>query len=500
MPKYLTRFAETVDLEISPPLTMGDGDSLANDIAIPNTPQINLVLTVNASQYTQLLSAAISGAFIEDPLNWQEVVYPLIKAGKVMSVFDCNDVADCINGNAIVQDSITNVLNNNGTVNPNRIDAENTTGADRIPNASTESVSSPPPGCDKDALWAGIVEMVNRIDQNGRDILEDLAIINDKIEQIAEVIDLVPLLGDTIKDIADFFTEVIPDLLNAYNSASSPTFLDNVACDLFELVCNECRYPTYDEVFEYFRASSGLSVPVLAVATYAQTWNVVKAVSVLVPETVWYAINLWQCLTLLFDGYFGRSYGKKSFAIWASFGEDNPNNNWEILCSGCADLGWAYDIDFTSEQGEWVARMSGATPLAVWANGIGWQSVDFSGHEQLQVGLEIADFIAWNYIELEYTRAGSTGAAFDDERIFIMNALDAQTALLSVYSEANIATNGLIVKCLNPLNNTNTRKIIAIYLRCNSASGALVLKRAKVWSTDTALPVNLIDNSTQDCV
>lgn len=371
------RFKVTwVNSIVPQPLNQGDGDTIYNDVFL-NSGDNYLLLVVTEQQYTELLSSAYNGAERAYPQNYLDVIYPLIKAGKVIF---CDAVADCVDNSSVVQVAINNTIVNKGDVNPNSIDPDNTTGTERIPNADTESISSPPPSCDKDALWAGIRSMVDRLDQNGRDILEDLATINDKIEQIGELIDLVPLLGDTIKDVSDLFTEQIPDLLNAYNAASSPTFLDNVACNLFEMVCAECRYPTYDEVFGYLVDNSALSLPsTLLAVTYGVVWDVVKAVSVLTPEVVWYSINVWQCITLAFDGYFNRSYGKKTFQIWCSFGEDNPNDNWILLCDGC-DETWCYQFDLTTftnfdwsgaPGNQYLGELSGSVWITTTVTGIG---------------------------------------------------------------------------------------------------------------------------------
>jgi len=318
---------------------------------VPNNEQQTIAIKLSLDEYVALASCVDVGrdiAYGEDSeLIWW--IWNRIFQG--MSI--CDEVNECITTNSTVQASISNVVINNGSVNPNSIDPDTTTGGERVPNSDTQSIAEPPPSCDKDALWAGIREMVDRIDQNGRDVLEDLQFINDKIEQWAELVDLVPLLGDTIKDISDLFTAQVPDLLNAYNAASSPTFLDNVACDLFEMVCNECRYPTFDEVFNYFGGLSYFSLPSFSTMTYGALWNSIKTITGAVPESLWYSVNVWQCFTLGIGGTFKRSYGAKTFEIWASFGEDNPNNNWEILCDGCADT-WCYQWDTSTGFADWT--------------------------------------------------------------------------------------------------------------------------------------------------
>lgn len=297
---------------------------------------VSVVLELSLNEYIALSSSVDVGSDIAYGENAILIWFIWVRSLYTMDF--CDRVDDCITANPTTQTLINNLILNTGTSNPNSIIPDVTMGSDRIPEADTEPISTAPPLCDNDALWAGIREMVDRLDQNGRDVIEDLAVINDKIEQIFEAIDLVPILGDFVKDVSDFFTEEIPDILNAYNAASSPTFLDNLACDLFEMVCSECRYPTFDEVFQIIASRSLLGVPSSILATnYVQSWNLIKGIAIGVPEPVWYTINLWQCMTLLYGGNFGRTYGKDVFSVWASFGEDNPNNNWEILCSGCDD-------------------------------------------------------------------------------------------------------------------------------------------------------------------
>lgn len=333
-------------LNISSSVTYDTPNTPAITDIVPNWPTtdndelVTVTLKLSLNEYVALASCVDIGS---DIAYSDAAVYLWWVWVRSINTMDfCEQVNDCITTNPTTQTAINNTIINSGNVNPNSIDPDNTTGGDRVPDAETESVAPPPPTCDKDALWAGIREMVDRIDQNGRDVLEDLQFINDKIEMWGEIIDLVPLLGDTIKDIGDLFTAQIPDLLNAYNSASSPTFLDNVACDLFEMVCNDCRYPTFDEVFSYFGSLSYFSLPSFTTMTYGGLWDLIKTVSGTVPESLWYSINVWQCFTIGIGGTFKRSYGAKTFEIWASFGEDNPNDNWTLLCDGCGDE-WAME-------------------------------------------------------------------------------------------------------------------------------------------------------------
>lgn len=208
-----------------------------------------------------------------------------------------------------------------------------TTAIDAIPDVSVPIAEH---DCDLDALWAGIREMIERIDQEGRDLLEDLAAFNDKIETVQRFIDLVPIFGDTIADLGEFLTETIPDLLNAYNAHSSPSQLDAAACDLFELCCEQCRYPTYNEVLTYFFARSVLSPLVATTTSRVAIWNLIKGLG-LSPIVVWYSINALQVWVLSIGSRWANAWGRDTLRIWATFGEEFANDNWQTLCGGCAE-------------------------------------------------------------------------------------------------------------------------------------------------------------------
>lgn len=325
----------------------------------PTDPNEKVMIGLNISlnEYVTIASALDVGrdiAYNEQSISVWQLWVSVLEQAESMS---CEDVADCIETSPDVQLAITNeyqstvnqFLLDNGVVNPNQVDPNETTMQDRFPESNTEPISPFPDTdpCDLNSLWAGIRECVERLDLESRDLLEDINVYNDRVEQIFEVIDLVPLLGDIIKDVSDFFTELVPDLLNGYNAFSSPSALDNVACDLFCLVKDECRYPTYDEFLEYFtsRSVAGLATnPQLL--NYSQVWSAVAAVPAGVGSLVWHTLVAWNVLTMGFGGKWNGTYGKSTLRIWCSFGEDLPNDNWEILCD-CTTYWTAY-IPFTA--------------------------------------------------------------------------------------------------------------------------------------------------------
>lgn len=357
----------------------------------PQDPDEKILVGLNLSlnDYVTLASAIDVGrdiAYNEQSISvWQLWVSILRQAS---GMFDCTDVADCLNDpvvfNVLINNAefVENLVNNqefyetivqNPLLFPDNIDPAETTGSQRLPDYQ-EPIRELPEPCDLDELWAGIREMVERIDEQGRDLLEDLANLNDKAERIKGLIDLVPLLGDIIADVANFFTETIPDLLNAYNAYSSTSAMDVIACDLFQLVCNECRYPTYEEVFNYYGNLGAEGIPNFQVATYLALWTGVKVVSA-VPAPVYFSVNAWQVFTYGFGGLWNGSYGKNTFNIWASFGEEFANDNWQVLCGACLECtNYNFLID---EQGWGTFVLLDNRGYGIWDDG--WIDQDRQG-------------------------------------------------------------------------------------------------------------------------
>lgn len=333
MAESLERFGVNYAISESPqPLTQGDGDSLLNDLFID--PGSNyLLLSVTGQQYVELLSASINGANRHFPEKFLEVIYPLIKAGKVIF---CDAVADCIETNPTVINNINTVVSNAGIVNPDQGDPLVALIPDRFPDVQRQAeIKAAADPCDYDANWAGMRYMVQSLDQLGRDFLELVIVYNDKAERIANIIDLIPLVGDVAADLITLLSDNIVDIYNLYDAWSSPGHIDDAACALFELCCQDCRYPTYDEVFDYFALQGIQGIEDIAGMTMTLMVDLWLGTNVTSSTVTWHTTIAVALIILYLDGQFANRKGRKWLDIWADIGEDNPNNGWELLCAPC---------------------------------------------------------------------------------------------------------------------------------------------------------------------
>ena len=335
-------------------------DEPINDLVLdwPTTDSdeaVAVTLTLSLNEYVALASCVDVGSDIA--YGDQAILLWWIWVRSINSMAFCEQVNDCVDNNVSTQISINNMVLEQGLINPDQIDPIPPQMDIRMPPATRQEDSAPPPaGCDKDALWTGILEIVTRLDAMGLDFLEEIVAHTDKAERIANIIDLVPLFGDTIADVITALADNAQDLENAYVAHSSQTVIEDTACALFELVCEECRYPTFEEVYDEY-ASAGIS-GIQDIASYGVTAAIdyLVGTSGLANAVVWYTMQTTILYTLYLGGTFLNVRGTKWLAIWADIGEDAPNNGWELLCDGCQDE-WCQEWAFAVSHTEWETRL-----------------------------------------------------------------------------------------------------------------------------------------------
>lgn len=351
-------------------LLEGDGDTLDNDIIL-NVGENDLVLTVSEQEYIQILSALINGVITTYPQIWMTVLYPYIKAAKLSNTL-CQKIEDCIDETPSLQALITDISVSNYTY-PSTLPVDTPEMENRFPPAERSlSTSSPPAGCDNDILWAGILEMVNRLNLMCIDVLEQIIAEADKAERIARAVALVPFFGDLAGEVVIAIAEESENLRNAYVAHVTQAVLEDIACDLFEMVCEECRYPTFDEVLDYYSSLGISGVDDWANIGYTAMIDLLIGSSGLANLVVFFTVNTSVLFTLFLGGAVLNRRGSKWLNIWNLLGEDFPSSDWEILCDGCEPL-YCYNFDFLATDGAWVIQP--ARPYGIWAIAVGWQSV-----------------------------------------------------------------------------------------------------------------------------
>lgn len=345
------------------------------------TTRVNITLNLSLDEYVALATAIDVGRDIAFADDSELIWFTWVRAFREGTVMACGDVADCIEseiaaGNTELINALTNNNISTGTGgNYNRVNGDVTTVLDRNPPLSLQETINPDFECNLDALWGAIRHgIVERLDDTARDLLEDLAAINDTPQRFQAFIDVIPVLGDIAEGVVTLATEVIPDILNLYDSYSSEAILDEIACDLFAMVCQECRMPTFEELYNYY-STLGYEMSTMEAQTMSAMMSKISTmVGSLQPSSiVYHSMITFQLFTLYLQAQWNGNAGISTITKWAKLGEDFGSNNWLDLCDSCDDQYAVLTLDFKTGQHE--SYKDGVTVTgAVYVAGEGWRA------------------------------------------------------------------------------------------------------------------------------
>lgn len=456
-----------------------------------NDEMVSIILTLSLNEYVGLASAVDVGRDIAygDDSEWIWWIWN--RSANTLPI--CDQIIDCIENDPATGQAIINYLIQTGAIDPDTVDADNTTVNDRMTSSQQNSdVNTPPDECDLDILWAGIFEIVTRLDENARTVLEQALVINDIAQRYQSLIQAIPIIGDAASSLTKQFTEFIPDIYNSFNAYSSQENMETLACALFELVCADCKYPTFEQLANTIAAQA---FPLLL------DWQTVNLTVVLsqfiqtgsfTPSLVWHSMLLFELIVLYFQATWNNNKASDVITFWALLGEDNPSDDWMLLCDECnPEVFDAYYQEFMGSLGDYTIQLGTLT-----SGGI--TSVANGQPENINVYLHSAT--AWNLTGYEVTyRRSSDGSANDDFRIIGWTDINAGTGrvdLVEINEPAHAEEDRTL--CNAFVSNTNNRNDWGFYFRDNTAGSPITFYTVKVWS-DSPLPNDLTMNAIGEC-
>jgi|SRR5690349_7006665 len=367
------------------------------------------ILVPSNSEFEGIFAAAIYGLYAEMSKAWfwreQGTMSPdqaAFLASRGLAITDayaecggdmsCIDVADCLDENesiTVIQNLITNnqtiinaitqTVNQSGFGNPNSINTSQTTVLDRNPSGALQEEIKTLPDCNLNLLWGGIREgIVGRLNDLTKDLMEDLLIIPDVAERLIVFVDTVPVIGDLIEGVAYNIAEIIPDLYTLYESYESSETLDELACEIFAIVCAECRYPTFEEVFNVYAGHTLIGIDMNNLTLDAVATAVLDLLTQ-TSEVAFFTLSVQALFVLNLQAAYNGANGTKSIIKWAELGEDNQSDNWLDLCDSCAESYVLWTWDFTTQgQGDFYLDTVQAGQQGIFEAGKGFRAVNYS--------------------------------------------------------------------------------------------------------------------------
>lgn len=336
-----TLFKEIVDLPELPPLDQGDGDSLSNDLVL-SLEVNNLLLQVTQDQYVAILSALFNGAMTTYPDNYNNVIYPVIKAAKVEF---CAAMLDCLLNDPDVRDQIFNMVNE-AITSTTVVTPDGT-------KAGYEAIAAS--GCDLDTLWGQTGKLVDYINQVNVDWLENLNLISELSDKIEAILDIMPVLGDAVEAVVNFFSEVGNSLLASYNASWNDNLRDAIVCDLFCLAqdsptCTLTIQDILDYLLDRYNISAGSAglLDVLSMLTSFSKMGLVVAQGAggvySGDDMVYIAFIVQMVAVATGDRFFNVN---NAGGYYAEMRDSIPSSGWESECPVCAPPVWDVTLDFT---------------------------------------------------------------------------------------------------------------------------------------------------------
>jgi len=351
--------------------------------------KIDVVFNLSFNEFTAIASSVDIGRDIgygeQSTLVWWTWIRSLIGIGGVPVT--CEDIADCIetdidvqnaiatNENILLQNLMTNA--NNGINNP-AVEADtdtiNTLQTQGAIGTEKDTEIKELPNCNLDMLWAGIRDgIVQRLDDNARSVLEFLVAKADIGERATALIGAIPIFGSMAKAVLDAMVELAPDMLNLFESYSSIGNMDEIACEIFGLVCSECRYPTYDEIFQYYASAGITGFTDIDDLVIAAATDLLFGSTELAALAFYHTMIAYELLVLYMGSKFYGHSGTSAMITMASLGEDFANDNWELLCDSCNESYQIFTWDYTQQQYNSVRATGFSTNSGTWISGKGWR-------------------------------------------------------------------------------------------------------------------------------
>lgn len=311
---------------VSPPLLAGNGDSLDNDLILSDEVQ-SLVLQVTANEYTQILSALLNGAYTTYPENYQQVIYPLLKAGKMSF---CDEMLWCIENNGQIANAILSLTRD-------YLDSREFAQSFN----DTDLAESSNPTCDYDILWGQCLQLVQYLDQINRDVLEVIEVAFNGYESAAEILgDITGIDESSLDAVFTWIVRIQDNIAENYDAQITQAYIESVACEIFcKAKLNNCRIEP-DTLWTVFadRLSATVTIESLLVNSLNYLvqgqWVGTEIADFMFFSQLAFRSQLGKYLTII--GY--QDLNQRLII----YGND-PSSDWTVICDCSQTLTINYD-------------------------------------------------------------------------------------------------------------------------------------------------------------
>lgn len=294
---------------------------------------------------------------------WRNALYNAVWSEECEEDVNCDDVANCIETNELVQEAIANQIDTNEAIqqsiadqvatNPAIVNNVYNTTVVGAPMSSSQRDTpvSVATGCDPDVLFGSVTSILDQLHTNNQDFLEVIQLTDNVQQRLSKVIKAIPLLNEVPADEAlDFLSQMTIEIKENYDAQWTTSLKDEYRCDLFCIAKDKpsCEL-TFQDMVEYWNNRIGTSLEPInffqALVTYfiAGTWSGTTVVDImtLIQLSAWQQASSWTGITL------------RSLETVGLLGANSPDPDWALLCEDCSEEVTCQD--FREGLGGWLA-------------------------------------------------------------------------------------------------------------------------------------------------
>lgn len=243
-------------------------------------------------------------------------------------------VAEALRSNPLLLDAISQGISENGGGTPGKPISEEQAQQDTLP----ENVRDSEGDCIPDALWGGILYLVQSGNRTIIDFFEVLEAASNVLEASAIMLQNVPAVGGYAASAAQFADKMQEQIAEGYAAAYTEAFEESLACDLFCLARSDCAL-AIDDILAVVNAR--LATPLdlgdmgeIMAGIASGTW---------IGDEIANVAFLVYFSALKFGQQFGDKIGIRPLTQLMSLGADQlASDNWEVLCDCPVD--WSHRV------------------------------------------------------------------------------------------------------------------------------------------------------------
>lgn len=319
--------------------------------------KITVLFRLSLNEFVALATAVDVGCDPAFGADAQKVWW--LWTASVMCAAFCEEVAQCLlDENPVVVEALAQLIRNNPTIssalNDQRLEngggspgqevSEEAANQDLLP----ENTKNPDDTCDLDALWGGMLYLVQSGNRSIVDFLETIEVASNALEAMAISAGAIPAAGNSVSAGFEFANALQEFFAENYAANYTEGYEQSLACDLFCAARGDCNL-SIDDMINTINARFVEPFDVVTFAAIMVRMGTATIPGNFVGTAICDAMFLLYFTALKFGQQFGDVIGLRPLPVIISLGADQlASDNWEVLCD-CPECGIEFTIDIGTE-------------------------------------------------------------------------------------------------------------------------------------------------------